>query len=276
MSQGAEEEKQIEASQAPLISHLIELRQRVIRAVIALCLAFLACFYFSAEIFDILARPYLWVANSDFLFGGGTDSEVYGQEFITTVTYEFFSVRLRIAFFSGLFLASPIIALQLYRFVAPGLYKNERHAFAPFLIATPFLFILGALLLYFVMLPSILFFFLSLENYSVSSLISIEHRPKVSEYINLVLKMLIGTGIAFQLPVLLCLLGRVGLITSRWMRASRKFAVIIALVGSALLTPADPFSMFVLFVPLYGFYEISIVIVGRFERSHQKERQVHA
>lgn len=249
------EEAEIEASKAPLLDHLIELRSRLIKALLAVIAAFLVCFYFAKPIYNFLVWPYDWVIRG--LTGKGA-------VMIFTAPQEFFITQITVAFYGALFIAFPVIATQLYMFVAPGLYRQERHAFLPYLIATPVFFMLGATLVYF-MLPMVLGFFAGMQQTGDDG-IKIELLPRVSEYLSLIMTLTFAFGIVFQMPVVLSLLARIGILTSKDLANWRRWAILFAFVAAAILTPPDPLSQIFLAVPTILLYELTILAVRFIER----------
>jgi sec-independent protein translocase protein TatC len=259
------DEDEIEKSQAPLLDHLIELRQRLIYCVIGFVIALIGCFFIAQKIFNLLLWPYRWAM--------GNDTTV---RLIYTAPQEYFFTQLKIAMFGGLFIAFPLIAIQIYKFVAPGLYRNERDAFRPYLVATPVFFLLGAGLVFFFVMPVALKFFASFQQSGGQGQAVIELLPRVSEYLSLIMTLILAFGICFQLPIVLTLLGQIGIIGSEQMRSGRKFAIVGVFVMAAIFTPPDPFSQLGLALPLLGLYELAVVAVKFVERRRNAARAAEA
>jgi sec-independent protein translocase protein TatC len=249
---------EIDASRAPLIEHLTELRQRLIYSLIAFFGMFVVCFFFAKPIYNVLVWPFVRVVGAD------------KAKLIATHFLEQLYTNIKLALFGAAFLSFPVVAVQIYKFVAPGLYKNERGAFLPYLIATPILFLLGTLVVYFVVLPLLIQFSLDITpQVGGDGKATIELLPKVSEYLSLVMTLILGFGICFQLPVIMTLLARAGIFGAQGMRSARRYAIVGIAAASAVLSPPDPFSMLAMMMPTILLYEASIWIVDRVEKERK-------
>ncbi|MBX3581921.1 MAG: twin-arginine translocase subunit TatC [Rhizobiaceae bacterium] len=259
------DQDEVDKSSAPLIDHLIELRQRLIWSIGGFFVAFLFCFFFAKQLFNLLVVPFQWAVS----WAGLDDQKV---ELIYTAPQEFFFTQIKLAMFGGLVIAFPVIATQIYKFIAPGLYKNERGAFLPFLIASPLLFLTGAALVYFFFTPMVMWFFLAMQQTGGDGEVQISLLPKVSEYLSLIMTLIFSFGLVFQLPVVTTLMARVGLLSSQALADKRKWAIVIAFVVAAVLTPPDPVSQIGLAVPTIILYEVSIWAARAVERKREAER----
>ena len=242
-------EDELAGSEAPLLEHLIELRKRLIHSAIAIVVLLVICFLFAGQIFDILLNPYRAIYPNP-----------GDMELIYTAPQEFFFTQLNLAFFGAIFLGFPFLATQIYGFVAPGLYKHERKALVPYLVATPVFFLLGAAMVYFVVLPMALNFFAGMQTEEIKLL------AKVSEYLGLAMTLILAFGVCFQLPVVLTLLAQIDLINVEQLKKGRRYAIVGIIAAAAFITPPDPISQIGLALPMYGLYELAILSVRVVER----------
>lgn len=292
MSPPDRDEHEIEASRAPLMDHLIELRSRLVVCVVAFVLGFIGCFIVADPIYVFLVQPFAVAAQ--FREAAGPDGIVSPFDLILgtaglvpvprgdgetvnlifTAPLEFLITKMKLAAFGAVVITFPVLAWQLYRFVAPGLYRNEKGAFLPFLIAAPLLFLLGAALVYYVMLPFVMLF--SLGQQISGGGITAELLPRVSDYLNLVMALLLAFGLCFQLPVVMTLLGMAGMVSSKTLASSRKYAIVAIAVVAAFVTPPDPLSQIMLGIPLVLLYEVSIWCVRLIEMRRSKAETVGA
>lgn len=256
-----DEPDEVDASAAPLLEHLIELRQRIIASLIAFAIAFMLCFLVKDYILDFLIWPYQWAMK----ISGGDPESIRLQ---STQVWETFLTKMKLAAFGAVILAFPYIAFQLYSFIAPGLYKNERMAFLPFLIAAPILFVMGGAFVYFVMAPMMLWFSLS-QQLLPETHIKVEFIAKISDYLSFMTSFILVFGVIFQLPLITALLTRVGLLTPAMLAEKRKWAILLAVIIAAVVTPSDFFTMFGVALPTILLYEISILVSRWVARSHK-------
>jgi len=245
----------------PLLEHLVELRTRLIQSAVAILVLFFICYYFAPELYDFLVRPLADVLDEQ----GGS------RRLIFTALHEAFFTYIKVAFFAALFISFPFVAGQFWKFIAPGLYKNEKRTLLPFLVATPILFFMGGALVYYLIFPMAWKFFISFESVGGAGALPIQLEAKVNEYLSLVMRLIFAFGLCFELPVVMTLLARVGMVTSKGMREKRKYAIVCAFVAAAILTPPDVISQIGLAIPTILLYEISIFSVQIVEKSRGDE-----
>ena len=255
-----DDEADLDASKAPLLDHLVELRNRLIHSILAFLIAFIACFFFAEIIYNFLAQPL-----ADAL------ADQPDRRMIATALQETFLTYVKVGAFGALCLAFPFMAFQLWLFIAPGLYRQEKGAFLPFLVMTPVMFITGASFVYYILMPTAIRFFLGFEAPGGNGSLPIEVEARVSEYLGLVMTLIFAFGLCFQLPILLTLLGKVGIVTSDGLRSARRYAVVGVFVLAAVVTPPDVISQLSLAVPLILLYEVSVWLVRMIEKKRDKE-----
>ena len=240
------------------VSHLSELRSRIIKTFIFLFFAFIICYYFAAEIYNFLVAPY-----TNIILEKNLD-----RRLIYTALHEAFLTYLKVAFFAAFFITSPIFLTQIWKFIAPGLYEHEKSAIMPYLVVTPILFLLGGMLVYYLIMPLAIKFFLSFESTGITTSLPIQLEAKVNEYLSLVMKLIFAFGLSFQLPVILNLLAKVGAIDSQYLKERRKYFIVIIFAAAAVLTPPDPITQIGLAIPLLILYELSILSVKLTEKKN--------
>ena len=248
-------------NQSSFVEHLAELRSRLLRSLAFLFIFFILCYIFSENIYSFLVSPYADAVKDD-----GSD-----RRMIFTALHETFITYLKVAFFAAMFISSPIILTQIWKFIAPGLYKNEKKALLPYLVATPTLFLLGGMLVYYLIMPLAIKFFLSFETPANLNSLPIQLEAKVNEYLSLIMRLIFAFGISFQLPVLLSLLARVGFIDSEYLKRRRKYVIVLIFAVAAILTPPDPITQIGLGIPLLILYELSILSVRLIEKKKKDD-----
>ena len=242
-------------------SHLIELRTRLLNTLIFIFFIFIISYFFSEHIYNFLVEPYAAAVRDD----------QSSRRLIFTALHETFITYIKVAFFASIFLGSPVLLIQIYKFIAPGLYKNEKKAILPYLISTPILFLLGGILVYYLVMPLAIKFFLSFETLGSNTTLPIQLEAKVNEYLSLIMRLIFAFGISFQLPILLNLLARIGIVNSDYLRKRRRYVIVIIFAIAAILTPPDPITQVGLAIPLLLLYELSIFTVRFTEKKSEKE-----
>ena len=240
-------------------SHLIELRTRLLNSLIFIFVIFVVSYIFAEHIYNFLVDPYANAVKN-------TDGS---RRLIFTALHETFITYIKVAFFSAIFLGSPVLLIQIYKFIAPGLYNNEKKAILPYLISTPILFLLGGLLVYYLVMPLAIKFFLSFETLGSNTTLPIQLEAKVNEYLSLIMRLIFAFGISFQLPILLNLLARIGVVNSDYLKTRRRYVIVIIFALAAILTPPDPITQVGLAIPLLLLYELSIFTVKFTERKKE-------
>ena len=241
-------------------SHFVELRSRLLKSIIFILVIFVISYIFAEQIYNFLVEPYANAVKDD----------QNSRRLIFTALHETFITYLKVAFFAAIFLGSPILLIQIYKFIAPGLYKNEKKAILPYLVSTPILFLLGGLLVYYLVMPLAIKFFLSFETVGSNTSLPIQLEAKVNEYLSLIMRLIFAFGISFQLPILLNLLARIGVVNSNYLKRTRRYVIVIIFTVAAILTPPDPITQIGLAIPLLLLYELSILTV-KFTEKKDKE-----
>ena len=243
------------------ISHLTELRSRLIHSFIFLFVFFILCYFFAEYLYGFLVEPYAQAVKND-----GTE-----RRLIFTALQETFLTYLKVAFFASFFITSPFILIQVWKFIAPGLYDHEKSAIMPYMVVTPILFFLGGALVYYLIMPLAIKFFISFESSGLVTNLPIQLEAKVNEYLSLIMKLIFAFGLSFQLPVVLSLLARVGVVDSEFLKKRRKYVVVIIFTAAAILTPPDPITQIGLAIPLLILYELSIFSVSLIEKKSKED-----
>ena len=245
-----------EDQEGGFVSHLAELRKRLIHSFIFLIIFFIGCYIFAEHLYGFLVEPYAQAVKDD-----GSD-----RRLIFTALQETFLTYLKVSFFTAFFITCPFILIQIWKFIAPGLYKHEKKAILPYLTLTPILFFLGGILVYYLIMPLAIKFFLSFESTGINTNLPIQLEAKVNEYLSLVMKLIFAFGISFQLPILLNLLARIGVVNSQYLKKTRRYVIVIIFTLAAILTPPDPITQVGLAIPLLLLYELSIFSVKFIEK----------
>ena len=243
------------------ISHLTELRKRLINSFIFLIIFFIGCYFFAEHLYGFLVEPYARAVKDDGI----------NRRLIFTALQETFLTYLKVSFFAAFFFTSPVILIQIWKFIAPGLYEDEKSAIMPYLVITPILFFLGGMLVYYLIMPLAIKFFLSFESSGLNTALPIQLEAKVNEYLSLVMKLIFAFGLSFQLPVVLSLLARIGVVDSQFLKQRRKYVVVIIFAAAAVLTPPDPVTQIGLAIPLLLLYELSIISVKFIEEKNKEK-----
>jgi len=247
------------SKESSFVDHLTELRSRLLKSIIYIFIFFVISYTFADNIYSFLVQPYADAVKGDEL----------NRRLIFTALHETFITYLKVAFFAAVFVGSPVLLIQIWKFIAPGLYKNEKKALLPYLVATPTLFLLGGMLVYYLVMPLAIKFFLSFETSAQLNTLPIQLEAKVNEYLSLIMRLIFAFGLSFQLPVILSLLARVGFIDSNYLKKRRKYVVVIIFAAAALLTPPDPITQIGLGIPLLILYELSIISVKYIEKKKE-------
>ena len=243
-------------------SHFVELRSRLLKSIIFILFIFIISYIFAEQIYNFLVDPYAKAVKDDQI----------SRRLIFTALHETFITYLKVAFFSAIFIGSPVLLIQIYKFIAPGLYKNEKQALLPYLIFTPILFLFGGLLVYYLIMPLAIKFFLSFESIGSNTSLPIQLEAKVNEYLSLIMRLIFAFGISFQLPILLNLLAKIGVVNSKYLKKTRRYVIVIIFTVAAILTPPDPITQIGLAIPLLLLYELSIFTV-KFTEKKDKEKE---